>query len=191
MKNLFIALSLVLIQISCTNNDNKSNEDLKNKNSFLKKENDSLKKLLPAKDSSEEIEKPKEEINKSSLPITGKGKHPITLQWISWDKPGYVDITPEEDNWYAIFGSQSSDDGNNYLKIDGKIRRISERELEFDGKIEILVAQNNNGEVCVKEGKQTFYAKGNRKYFRLQNMTNCEGGTLVDYVDIYPGNSNL
>lgn len=191
MKNLLIVLSIMLIHVSCTNEKNKSNEELKNNNISLIRENDSLKNLLAAKDSSVEIEKPTEDIKKPSPLKTGKGKHPITLQWISWDKPGYVDITPVEDNWYTILGNQTGDDGNNYLKIDGKIRRLSERELEFDGTIEILVEHNNNGEVCIKEGKQTFFAKGSRKYFRMQNMTNCEGGMLVDYVDIYPGNSSL
>ena len=61
----------------------------------------------------------------------------------------------------------------------------------FEGKIETRVAYNNHGEVCVKTGKQIFYGKGDRKYYRLQNMENCEGGRLVDYVDIYPGTSDL
>src|SRR5690606_4841805 len=104
---------------------------------------------------------------------------------------GYVDVAPLSEGWYTISGSQASKNGNEYLKIDGKIRKLSEKELEFDGIIETLISSNNNGEVCKKEGKQTFYAKGNRKYFRLQNMTNCEGGMLVDYVDIYPGTSGL
>ena len=136
------------------------------------------------------------EIADSSVPapvaesVLKKGIHPISLQWISWEKKGEVAVVPLEDGWYSIKGSQSNAE-NDYLKIDGKIKRISEKELEFDGSIETKVSHIFDGKPCIKTGKQVFAAKGNRKYFRLQNMVNCEGGSLVDYVDIYPGTSSL
>ncbi|MES2881608.1 MAG: hypothetical protein V4676_05625, partial [Bacteroidota bacterium] len=118
------------------------------------------------------------------------GTHPIALHWLDWNRPGQATVTPLEDDWFSITGSQKRDSVG-YLKIDGKIRRLSEKELEFDGRIETQTATTNGGQPCVKEGKQIFYAKGNRTYFRLQNMINCEGGGLVDYVDIFPGTSGL
>jgi len=191
MKNLIIVLNITIILSACTNNKINNKDELNDKYIAILRENDSLKKLLAIQKDTHKIAKETEKIDRSSKINTGKGRHPITLQWISWDKPGYVDVSPLANGWYTISGKQTSDDGNNYLKIDGKIRRVSKKELEFNGAIETLISSNNNGEVCIKEGKQMFFAKGNRKYFRLQNMTNCEGGMLVDYIDIYHGTSSL
>ena len=141
----------------------------------------------PAKDTSTrmpDVEQPTTQVGNR------EGIHPISLQWISWDKKGEVSVKPDTDGWYSINGSQANAE-KDYLKINGKIRRITAKELEFEGSIEIKVSYNNNGEPCIKTGKQSFVAKGNRKYYRMQDMTNCEGGALVDYVDIYPGTSSL
>lgn len=125
-----------------------------------------------------------------ATPAVKGGTHPISLQWISWDKKGTAKLEPLKDGWFSISGSQT-DAEKSYLNIDGKIRRISEKELEFEGSIETRVKYNNGGEPCIKKGTQRFFAKGSRTYFRLQNMENCAGGNLVDYVDIYPGSSSL
>jgi hypothetical protein len=184
LKPIGIAAYL-LILVACTQNQ----KNQQKQTDSLKAGNDSLKtttKLTKDTTAVDTIAKnniPKGEDKKA-------GKHPITLQWISWDKPGSAEIKPLTGDWYSINGSQRTNDGD-YLTIDGKIRRISEKELEFEGTIVTKVKYNNNGEACVKKGKQKFYAKGNRKYFRLQNMQNCEGGMLVDYVDIYAGTSSL
>ncbi len=124
------------------------------------------------------------------LPPPKAGTHPISLHWLDWNRPGKATVTPLADDWFAITGGQKRDSAG-YLKIDGKIRRLSDKELEFEGRIETQTATTNGAQPCVKEGKQIFYAKGNRNYYRLQNMLNCEGGGLVDYVDIFPGTSGL
>lgn len=181
-------LLFILLFTACTENKLKQNDKTKYK--LLLRENDSLKKLLNAQDSMKRTHQPtkiKDTIGEQAL---RSGKHPITLQWISWDKPGYIEVTPIANSWYLISGTQNNENGD-YLKIEGKIRRLSVKELEFEGRIETLVSSINKGEPCIKEGKQTFYGKGNRKYFRLQNMTSCEGGMVVDYIDIYPGTSSL
>ncbi len=126
----------------------------------------------------------------SDKKVKKAGKHPVSLQWIGWDNRGSVNIAPMDDEWYSIKGSQKNKAGD-YLTIDGKIKRTGNKELEFDGEIVTKVSHNNDGEPCIKTGKQIFYGKGDRTYFRLQDMTNCEGGMLVDYVDIYPGTSSL
>ncbi len=118
------------------------------------------------------------------------GVHPISLHWISWDKPGKATVTPLGDGWFKIVGQQKKND-QNYLKIDGKLKRIAANELEFEGTVETRTETTNNGEPCVKDGKQRFFGKDGRTYYRLQKMENCEGGMLVDYVDIYPGTSSL
>lgn len=128
--------------------------------------------------------------NKTAKSVKYAGKHPITLQWISWDQPGSALVKPLDDIWYSIKGSQKNKEGD-YLQIDGKIRRLDQKTLEFEGTIITKVNYNNNGQACVKEGKQIFYGKGSRSYYRLQNMGNCEENNVVDYVDIYPGKSSL
>jgi|GEM_PF-604327 len=112
------------------------------------------------------------------------GEHALTLQWISWDHPGKVKIKPITANRYRITGKQTSRKNGDYLSIDGVITPKSKRELVFEGTIKYLVSHNNNGEECVKKGKQVFRASGKRKYWRLQNMMNCDG-IVTDYVDIY------
>ena len=47
------------------------------------------------------------------------------------------------------------------------------------------IAFVNNGKVCVKNGPLHFRATGTRKYWRLKEKDNCEGGNVVDYFDIY------
>ncbi len=191
LKNIFLFAG-VLFMFSC--GDNPKDQRYQTKLNRLQQENDSLKKepltITEEIDSVIPIIKG-EKVPPVKISNTKKaGKHPISLQWISWDHPGTANIKPLEHNWYSINGSQKNKDGD-YLTIDGKIKRISEKELEFDGIIITKVKHNNNGQSCVKEGKQNFYAQGDRKYYRLQNMDNCEGDMLVDYVDIYAGASSL
>jgi hypothetical protein len=185
-------LTGILFLVAC--GENSKNKEYQDKLAQLIHEKDSLKQELTKLDTvahldtlvSEEKVTPVSQADKTRR----AGKHPISLQWIGWDKPGSAEIKPLDGGWYSVSGSQKNSEGD-YLTIDGKIKRITKKELEFDGTIVTKVKYNNNGEPCIKEGKQTFYAKGKRKYFRLQNMENCEGGMLVDYVDIYAGTSSL
>ena len=179
----WLSLLLILLTgLSC----NDPNNSLATENDQLKKENDSLKQ------EAQSIAEEKDSIVTTPAPqgLEKEGVHPISLQWISWDKKGEVKIVPIGEGWYSISGSQANAD-NDLLRIEGKIRRVGKKELEFDGSIETKVKYNNNGEPCIKNGKQKFIAKGNRTYYRLQQMENCEGGRLVDYVDIYPGTRSL
>lgn len=112
-----------------------------------------------------------------------EGVHNFTLQWISWDQPGKVKIKKNSDGTYAVNGKQAK--GGDFVTIDGTLTVVSFSELVFKGKIETRYSGVNNGEVCVKDGSYHFLAKGNRKYWRLQEMDNCEGNNVVDYVDIF------
>lgn len=186
---LFLSAIFIIVLASCTSQP-LADDPLKSKELIaLQIENDSLKKVLSQKEKEETL-KAVPAVQKTNKSSRKAGKHPITLQWIGWDKPGEVIIKPLNDEWYSIGGSQKNS-GSNILTIEGKIRRLSEKELEFIGTITTKVSSIYAGEPCIKTGKQMFYAKGNRQYFRLQNMTNCEGGMLVDYIDIYKGTSSL
>lgn len=164
-----------------------ADQHLRQENFDLKKENDSLRSIVEKSQRTYEgdtIQKLPETPAANSYP-SFPGKHNLTLQWISWDKPGSVIISEAgSDGWSSIKGSQTGEKGN-YLRIDGKIKPLNDRELEFDGKIELRVDFLNAGEPCIRTGPKLFKATGTRKYWRLQDMTNCEGGTVTDYVDIY------
>lgn len=110
------------------------------------------------------------------------GKHGLTLQWISWDQPGIVNFKPIGENRYEISGSQLL--GKDYLTIEGEITQITPLELHFDGIIKHLSSGNDRATECVKKGPQIFLSTKNRKYWRMQDMTNCKG-SVTDYIDIY------
>lgn len=113
------------------------------------------------------------------------GAHNLTLQWISWEEPGTAEVTYEGTDRYRIVGEQRSTDNDDYLTIDGVLSPKDEKTFVFEGKIAYRVSHNNGGEVCVKEGPLHFRNSGQRKYWRLREKTNCEGGMLTDYIDIY------
>lgn len=125
-------------------------------------------------------DRPKENERQDML----EGRHNLTLQWIGWNVPGLAVIKKDKEDWYSIKGRQESKTG--YLIIDGKIRPTGKdlRELEFEGLVEYKEATINNNQPCAKNGKQKFLSTQGRKYWRLQNMINCDGIT-TDYVDIY------
>jgi len=114
-----------------------------------------------------------------------EGVHNFTLQWISWDQPGKVTIKKSKDSAYTISGAQYSPDKKEFVTIEGTFKVLSPQELLFDGVIRTQTSSVNKGEVCEKKGTYHFLAKGARKYWRLQEMDNCEGNNVVDYVDIY------
>jgi hypothetical protein len=113
-----------------------------------------------------------------------EGKHLFSLHWISWQKFGSVNIKKITTKKYSIKGSQKDDKGN-YVTIDGILIPIVKGKLSFTGEIVTRTSGNNNGVACVKKGTYTFLCSPDRKYWRLQEMENCEGGSLVDYVDIF------
>ncbi len=112
------------------------------------------------------------------------GKHGFTIQWLSWDKNkwGTAVIKKSTNEWYTIEGEQKNADG--WVTISGKIKLVGPKELSFDGTITYEINSINNGKQCKKEGLQTFLSTKGRKYWRMQDMNSCEGGT-TDYVDIY------
>lgn len=119
------------------------------------------------------------ETAKSGISKDLSGKHSLTLQWISWEKPGIINFKKIGENKYQVSGGQKR--GADYLKIEGNITQISDEELAFEGTVETNI--QSNGGKCLRTGPQTFLVTQNRKYWRMQNMVECFG--LTDYVDIY------
>ncbi|RZL48097.1 MAG: hypothetical protein EOP00_10140 [Pedobacter sp.] len=179
MKKIFLAV-IVCLGLACSDAKQDKVEAAISKtgdslNAKLNKLNDTLNKV---KDNvSNSIPKVKIEIEKTI---------PISLQWISFETQdqGKATLTKSNDSWYVIKGEQTNDN-NEYLKINGKIKRVDQFNLSFDGTIITYVKSNNGGVPCEKTGKQVFLKKGDRSYYRLQQMENCAGGRLLDYVDLY------
>ena len=189
MRTLLLLLLVCTVLFSCRKKaGNTTEQKLRTENLELRQENDSLKRLLAQNAIRLEADTlAKEPVD--DAPSQGgdiAGKHALTLQWIGWDHPGSVTATPAANGWYRITGEQNDPKNkDNYLRIDGRIRHIGERELEFHGTIETKVDMINSGKPCVRTGRKIFKATGTRKYWRLQDMINCEGGLVTDYVDIY------
>ncbi|RZL32114.1 MAG: hypothetical protein EOO96_14785 [Pedobacter sp.] len=179
MKKIFLGL-IICLCLACTEAKQDKVEDAISKtsdslNSKLNKLNDTLNKVK--ENVANSIPKVKIEIEKTI---------PISLQWISFEsqKQGKATLTKSDDDWFVIKGEQENDN-NEYLKINGKIKRIDKFTMSFEGTIITYVKSNNGGTPCEKNGKQIFSKKGDRSYYRLQNMENCAGGRLLDYVDLY------
>ncbi|QIM62231.1 hypothetical protein A1D29_02335 [Pasteurellaceae bacterium Orientalotternb1] len=109
------------------------------------------------------------------------GKHLLSLQWVSWEKFGSVEISSDA-NGLNIEGTQELN--GNFVSLFGKIKVIDEKAFLFTGEIVTLVDHINNGNACTRHGTYEFRATGKRKYWRLQQMDNpCD--SVTDYIDIY------
>lgn len=200
MKQLaFITFAIILF--SCENNkksnisNTKDVELLKKENEILKKqmEIDSLKRKLvtdhvPTENKEETTTGNNRENNNQNEPasLIRTGKHLITLQWISFGNPsGSVMITKISENKFKVEGGQKAEKNSDYLKIKGTLTPINKNELIFEGTLIYKVQHNNSGLPCDKSGRHLFKSTQNRKYWRMQEMINCEGGMLTDYVDIF------
>lgn len=115
------------------------------------------------------------------------GRRGLTLQWISWepDEWGSIEFVPLVDGSYMVSGEQTGRDGD-FVVVEGIVVRVSERELRFTGDVIVQVSHNNDGEPCVRGGDLTFLATGDRRFWRMQDLLNCDD-IVTDYVDIYFG----
>lgn len=179
MKKIFLGL-LVCLGLACSDAKQNKVEDAITRtsdslNAKLNKLNDTLKKV--GDDVKNKIPKVKIEVQRSI---------PISLQWIGMltNAQGKAELTNQGNGWFTIKGEQNNSN-NEFLKINGKLKRTDANHITFEGTIITYIKSNNGGAPCEKTGKQTFLKKGDRSYYRLQNMENCEGGKVLDYVDLY------
>jgi len=177
MKNILFAI-IVCFSLGCSENGKKKVDDVINETS------DSLAAKVDRV--GDTLNRVKDNI-KSKIPkveIDVVRTIPISLQWISFEAQGTAKLIKKDNVTYTIKGEQTNS-SNEFLKIDGKIKRVDANKLSFEGTIITYVKDNNGGKPCEKTGLQIFSKKGDRSYYRLQNMVNCAGGNLVDYVDLY------
>jgi hypothetical protein len=113
------------------------------------------------------------------------GTHSFTIQWIRFNnvKPGSVNIKLVGKGKYSIAGQQRDAENNDFVRIDGTFT-ASGRNLYFNGTILSQITGINGGEPCRRTGPQIFKASGQRQYWRLQQMLNCDA-TTTDYIDIF------
>ena len=109
------------------------------------------------------------------------GAEGITLQWISWDYRGSLNVW-EEQGTIHLRGSQDQADGPGRLEIDGEVREIGADYFVFDGRISIRDTPDA-GRRCEADKTWHFAITQNRPYWRLREFEWCDG--LTDYVDIY------
>lgn len=104
------------------------------------------------------------------------GSHSLKFSSEEANFSGKADFTKTGRDEYSVKGSASS--GNNSLNIEGTMKRISEKHLNFDGKI----SQKINGKSYTRDKKTTFANEGKGNFWRLQDKVNGDG--FVDYIDI-------
>lgn len=183
----YLYFLLLLIVFSCTRKPgNTEAQRLREENFRLKQENDSLKRAAPAPSVPRDTVALIDATRRSNPPENLTGIHAIALQWINRQYPGTATIAPDAEGWFTISGQQiDPNNAVNYLKINGRIRKITPRELLFEGTIETRSQKINAGKPCIRKGKNTFKATDTAPYWRMQDMINCEGGSATDYIDIY------
>jgi len=105
----------------------------------------------------------------------------ISLQWISWDYRGRVRVS-EAAGRVHLSGGQRARGGAGRLQLDGDVVEIGRDGFTFRGRIAITDTPDA-GRDCLRDGTYEFRITGRRRYWRLQEMEQCDG--LTDYVDIY------
>ena len=112
------------------------------------------------------------------------GRHMCSLQWISWKDFGTVTISLDSDGTIYVKGGQESKTNSDYLQLDGTLTVINPLHLKFSGEIITCVDHINSGKLVKRKGTYNFTVAGQRRYWRMQEMTNPDDG-CCDYVDIY------
>ena len=110
-----------------------------------------------------------------------RGNSGVTLQWIGWEHRGRVRVS-ERDGLVHLSGAQSARGGPGRLTLEGDVLEIGASSFTFRGRIAISDTPDA-GRDCVRDGTYEFRVTQRRRYWRLQQMEQCDG--LTDYVDIY------
>lgn len=116
------------------------------------------------------------------------GDHLLGLQWLGWGDLATAGTLVVRDRGKTLSASgQQRGRGENqgdFLKVEGTIVSATRDGFVFEGDIVTRVHHIAGGAECRRSGRFTFLAKGARKYWRMQEMTNpCD--PVTDYVDVY------
>lgn len=106
----------------------------------------------------------------------------MTLQWITWDRRGDVEVTVDANGVWHLSGSQSAQDGAGRVAVDGVVTEIGADHFLLDGRVTITDTPDL-GRRCADDKVWRFGVTQGRQYWRLREFEWCDG--LTDYVDIY------
>lgn len=106
----------------------------------------------------------------------------MTLQWITWDRRGDVEVTVDADGAWHLAGSQSAQDGPGRVTVEGVVTEIGADYFLLDGRVAITDTPDP-GRRCSEDKVWRFGVTQGRQYWRLREFEWCDG--LTDYVDIY------
>jgi hypothetical protein len=190
-QQIYLIIIASLIYSNACNQPGKSTNELELK---LKEKELALKERQMVIDSLNNLAaKPKSKTKSSAQPAKNtnsksiiSARHKLSLQWISWENFGYVYFNEIGPDTYSVNGSQEgnpSDCEDCYLRINGTMKIINEKELSFTGTIETSVNHIQNGTPCIRQGTFVFKSTQGRKYWREQGMDGCAG--VLNYIDIY------
>ncbi|WP_027376762.1 hypothetical protein [Kaistella palustris] len=107
------------------------------------------------------------------------GSHKLTHSSIT--SFGAVNFKNTGRDLYQVSGGAKS--GKNYVEIEGQIKMVSEKYLNFTGKVTQRIIENDGGKTDVRSKKTSFVRTGNSPYWRFQNRVNNSG--FADNIDIY------
>lgn len=115
------------------------------------------------------------ELNRRNLYRDYSGNHRFKHSEI--DAEGSVKFSNTGRDEYELSGSIIS--GKNSVQISGKAELVTEKYLNFEGKI----TQKINGKTYERNRKTSFKNEGKGNFWRLQDKVNSDG--FVEYIDIY------
>ncbi|WP_234109250.1 MULTISPECIES: hypothetical protein [Chryseobacterium] len=107
--------------------------------------------------------------------LTGKKTLKFTDDFVTFN--GNVNFIKVGRDQYDVVGKAVA--GKNKVSLSGVINRVSEKHLNFEGRISQVI----NGKKFVRARRTTFMDEGKGNFWRLQNKVNGEG--FVEYIDIY------
>lgn len=106
----------------------------------------------------------------------------MTLQWITWDRRGDVEVTVDANGVWHLSGSQSAQDGPGRVTVEGVVTEIGADYFLLDGRVAITDTPDP-GRQCAADKVWRFGVTQDRQYWRLREFEWCDG--LTDYIDIY------
>ncbi len=111
-----------------------------------------------------------------------RGNSGLTLQWISWDYRGQLNVSQPGETVF-LQGEQKARDGTGGLvRLQGAVTEIGEDYFNLDGTL-IIENAPDAGRSCRLDGAMEFRVTQDRKYWRLRRFEWCD--YLTDYIDIY------
>ncbi|WP_172280831.1 hypothetical protein [Chryseobacterium sp. LAM-KRS1] len=168
MKNILMIVAITALLFSCSKKETQSTPSqtdsvkiIDSINAARTKINDSIRSKNHFKDFS--------------------GDHQFTHNLIK--KAGSVNFkkTEGEKDHYKVLGDIKS--GKDYVHIEGYMKVVSDKHMNFTGSISQSISENENGKIDIRKGTKTFLSKDGGKTWRLQDMVNGSG--FVDYIDIH------